>query len=130
MAKNPAVVFKDIVEEVNGRLYGVTFRRKKYRLNGEVVGKGSQERYDPNPRDWQLHPAKGAELAHQQDFGAVCAQTKTIMHDPALREPWEARFKKQLRKPEKGAPIDPKTGKPHIYTRLDAFIRAALLRER
>ena len=26
MAKNPAVVFKDIVEEVNGRLYGVTFQ--------------------------------------------------------------------------------------------------------
>lgn len=129
MRKNPAVVFKDFIEEVNGKLFGVMFRRKKYYLNGKAVGKGSQERFEQRPRDWKRHPAKGKELAHMKNFAAVCAQTKTIMHDPALRQPWEVRFNAQLHKPEPDAPIDPKTSKPHIYTRIDAFIRAALLRE-
>jgi hypothetical protein len=112
-----------------------------------------------NARDWKRNPATDKELECQNRFKAASAETKRILlaakpeayaaayaaahpdvapdavpatpseEDLATLRYWQTRFRKQLRRAEPDAPIDPNTGKRKRYSRLDAFIRTCLLRE-
>ena len=149
------VIYQDPVKEIRGALtkHGTINRRKIYRdAMGRVIHEGTSEAYRVcNPRDWKKNPPLGEELKKINRFREACRLTKEIMQaarpdyadddDAAssgstvtdeVREQYNAyrlRYQKQLgRKPDPQAPLDPKTGRPKHYYRLDNFIRAIIYR--
>ena len=107
------------------------FRRKAvYDENGNIIAQYAQESYVvENPRDFKKNPPNGAEKQRLDNWTAACQRAKTELRDEALAAAWRQRFEAQLKHPEPSAPIDPKTHKPKVYTRLDCFVRAAIFRE-
>ena len=133
------------------------YRDDKGRIVNESAPEAYAVRH---PRDWKKNPATGKELECQNRFRAASAETKRILlaadseayaaayaaahpdaapdavpttpsdEDLATLHYWQNRFRKQLRRAEQDAPIDPNTGKRKRYSRLDAFIRACLMRDR
>ena len=109
-----------------GKNADIVFRQKTTR-EGIVF---HQEAYViTNPRNRQKNPPTGEELRHLQLFRQACLLTKQQIADPVLHAQWRQRFQAQLAKPDKDAPIDPKTGKRKIYSQLPAYIRATILRQ-
>jgi hypothetical protein len=81
-----------------------------------------------HPRDWKKKPAKGAEKERQDSWAETCARTKAVLDDPTQRAQWEERWKAQLKKGEKDAPIDPRTNKRKIYIKFDCYVRSKVWR--
>ena len=104
------------------------FRQKYARdSNGAIIGAMKPEAYVvQHPRDWKKKPAKGAEKEKQDRWTKACARTKAILDDPTQRAQWEERWRAQLKKGEKDAPIDPRTNKPKIYIKFDCYVRAKM----
>ena len=132
------------------------YRDEKGRVVNESAPEAYAVRH---PRDWDKNPATGREQECQNRFKAASAETKRILlaakpeayaaayaaahpdaapdavpatpsdEDLATLRYWQERFRKQLRRAEPNAPIDPHTGKRKRYSRLDAFIRTYLMRE-
>ena len=147
------VNYLDPVRDIRGTFQrgGIINRRKAYRDDkGRIVNESAPEAYAVrHPRDWKKNPATGKELECQNRFRAASAETKRILlaadseayaaahngtlpsdEDLATLHYWQNRFRKQLRRAEQDAPIDPSTGKRKRYSRLDAFIRSCLMRDR
>lgn len=139
------VIYQDPVKEIKGALakHGVINRRKLYRdEKGRVVHEGTPEAYRVKyPRDWDKNPPQGDELKKINRFREACRLTKEIMQAAtpdstiasetlARYESYKQRYQRQLgRKPDLAAPVDPKTGRPKRYFRLDNFIRALIYQD-
>lgn len=128
-----SVKFRQPVEVMTGRVNkkdknSQIFRQKFYRdENGNIIGEAHAEHYIPrHPRNYKSKPMTAAERKTVSAFQQAAAQYKIEKTDPVRMDYWKARFKAQLRKPDAEAPFDPKTGKRHVYARLDMFIRAML----
>ena len=128
MAKSNLIFPVDTLRGKITRKSKTVFRRKStYDENGNVIAQCAQESYVvENPRDWKKNPAKGAEKAKQERWAEACARTKEILDDPQQRAQWEERWRAQLKKGEKDAPIDPRTNKPKIYIKFDCYVRAKM----
>ena len=107
------------------------FRQKHARdANGTIIADMKPEVYVVQyPRDWKKNPAKGTEKKKQERWAEACARTKAILDDPQQRTQWEERWKAQLKKGEKDAPIDPRTNKRKIYIKFDCYVRSKVWRE-
>ena len=139
------VIYQDPVKEIKGALakHGVINRRKLFRdEKGRVIHEGTPEAYRvKHPRDWDKNPPQGEELKKINRFREACRLTKEVLQaanpdssvtaeERARYESYRERFHKQLkRKADPTAPIDPKTGKPKHYYRLDNFIRAMIYQD-
>ena len=109
-----------------GKNADIVFRQKTTR-EGILL---PQEAYVvTKPRDRKKNPPTGAELRSIELFRQACLLTKQQIADPVLHAQWRQRFQAQLAKPDKDAPINPKTGKRKIYSQLPAYIRATILRQ-
>ena len=121
--------------------------------NGKVIFEGRQEAYAVrHPRDYKKNPLQGEELRNinifreanrltteliRLDQALKAAQssdnpeaaTQAILQAPETTEKakqlqnYKSRFKKQIRKPDPQAPIDPTTHKRKQYCTLNTFIR-------
>ncbi len=105
-------------------------RRKVFRDEyGNVVGYGVNESYViSQPRDYEKNPPTGAELAGITAFQQAAMRAKQELADPERNAYWAARWHAQLKKGESDAPLNPQTGKPKIYLRLDKFVVSVLYR--
>lgn len=129
------------------------YRDEKGRIVHEGTPEAYRVKY---PRDWDKNPPQGDELKKINRFREACRLTKEIMqaatpdsaeqapnpdstmHTPnpdsaitaeqrARYESYKQRYQRQLgRKADPAAPIDPKTGRPKRYFRLDNFIRSII----
>ncbi len=120
------VIYADPIENVSGSVTknGVIYRRKRHAIDdkGHYV-EGKAEVYQRvNERDYTKHPVTDAERAHQTRFGQVCKQADAELQDPERKAYWQARFEKQIRKPE--------SGNTKCYVQLRGFVKAMLLKER
>ena len=127
--------------------------------NGKVIFEGRQEAYAVrHPRDYKKNPPQGEELRNINIFREANRLTtelirldkelkaaqasdnpetaiQAILQDPETAEKanqlqnYKSRFKKQVRKPDPQAPIDPTTHKRKQYRTLNSFIRAMLYAE-
>ena len=121
------------IEGITGKLSKkdkTVFRQKHARdANGNIIADMRPEAYAvQHPRDWKKKPAKGAEKERQDSWAETCARTKAILDDPTQRAQWEERWKAQLKKGEKDAPIDPRTNKRKIYIKFDCYVRSKVWR--
>ena len=135
------IIFESPVRTIKGKFSkdGMISRTKKYRNEkGTVIYETEAESYKiQHPRDYNLKPATGAELAHIQTFGEAAKRTTEIMKaaDPANHptpqqvqqlQDYKQRFEAQLQgAADEEAPYDDKGAKKH-YFRLDNFIRAMI----
>ena len=127
--------FIDPIASMSGRLNkrekrGAVMRQKHYRDDtGRVVAVGTNETYTVcRPRDYTANPPKGEELRSITLFQQAARMAADERRDPVRLAYWEARFQAQLKHPEPDAPIDPRTHRPRIYTRLHIFILSTILR--
>ena len=127
--------------------------------NGKVIFEGRQEAYAVrHPRDYKKNPPQGEELRNINTFREANrlttelihldhelkaaqssdnpeAATQAILQDPETAEKanllqnYKYRFKKQVRKPDPHAPIDPTTHKRKQYRTLNTFIRALIYQD-
>lgn len=127
--------------------------------NGKVIFEGRQEAYAVrHPRDYKKNPPQGEELRNINIFREANRLTTELIHldqeqevaqatdnsdaaiqailqDPqkqeraALLADYKSRFKKQVRKPDPQAPIDPNTRKRKRYRTLNTFIRALIYQD-
>lgn len=132
----------------------IIMRRKKYRApNGKVLMRGAQEAYTiVNPRNYELTPPKGAELANINLFKASKQRATEIIRAGqysddelaamtlaertrilALRDQlsdYTRRFYAQFNRPDPEAPFDKRknpnspTPQRKQYAKLDNFIQA------
>ena len=121
------------VESLHGKITKKSktiFRRKSvYDAEGNVIAQYAQESYVvEHPRDWKKNPPKGAEKQRLDSWTEACQRAKVELKNEALAAEWRKRFEAQLKCAESDAPIDPRTRKPKVYTRLDCFVRAAIFR--
>ena len=145
------------MDELHGELVknsGMIMRQKKYRaLSGKVIAVGAQEVYKiVNPRDYELNPPKGAELANINLFTDSKSRATAIIHSArftddelaamtlaersstlALREQladYTRRFYAQFKRPDPEAPLEKqlRPGSSKLqrkqYRKLDTFIQA------
>lgn len=73
-------------------------RQKTYRIDGKEIGKGPNEAYNKEKRDFKKKPRKGAEAAQHQKWKGVCGEATVIIHDenhPRYAELYE-RWKVQV----------------------------------
>ncbi|MBR1786713.1 MAG: hypothetical protein IJ756_06095 [Paludibacteraceae bacterium] len=124
--------------------------------NGKVIFEGRQEAYAVrHPRDYKKNPPQGEKLRNINIFREANRLTtelilldhklkaaqasdnpeaaiQAILQDPETAEKvkqlqdYKSRFKKQIRKPDPHAPIDPQTHKHKQYRTLNTFIRALI----
>ena len=127
--------------------------------NGKVIFEGRQEAYAVrHPRNYKKNPPQGEELRNINIFREANRLTTELIHlDQELRaaqladnpesalqvilsdptkaakaitlNDYKSRFKKQIRKPDPQAPIDPTTHKRKQYRTLNTFIRALIYQE-
>ena len=127
--------------------------------NGKVIFEGRQEAYAVrHHRDYKKNPPQGEELRNinifreanrltteliRLDHELKAAQAsynpeaaiQTILQDPTKAaqaltlNDYKSRFKKQVRKPDPHAPIDPNTRKRKQYRTLNTFIRALIYQD-
>lgn len=127
--------------------------------NGKVIFEGRQEAYAVrHPRNYKKNPPRGEELRNinifreanrlttelirlDQELKAAQATDKpesaiqVILQDSETAEKakqlqdYKSRFKKQIRKPDPHAPIDPNTRKRKQYRTLNTFIRAFIYQD-
>ena len=103
------------------------------------------------PRDYKKNPPQGEELRNINIFREAKRLTTAILHaanytDDELRAmpeerrtqieelrtryaAYKSRFKKQVRKPDPHAPLDPHTTKRKQYRTLNTFIRALIYQD-
>ena len=145
------------MDELHGELVknsGMIMRQKKYRaLSGKVIAVGAQEVYKiVNPRDYELNPPKGAELANINLFADSKSRATAIIRSArftddelaamtlaersrtlALREQladYTRRFYAQFKRPDPEAPLEKqlRPGSSKLqrkqYRKLDTFIQA------
>lgn len=145
------------MDELHGELVknsGMIMRQKKYRaLSGKVIAVGAQEVYKiVNPRDYELNPPKGAELANINLFTDSKSRATAIIRSArftddelaamtlaersstlALREQladYTRRFYAQFKRPDPEAPLEKqlRPGSSKLqrkqYRKLDTFIQA------
>ena len=145
------------MDELHGELVknsGMIMRQKKYRaLSGKVIAVGAQEVYKiVNPRDYELNPPKGAELANINLFTDSKSRATAIIRSArftddelaamtlaersrtlALREQladYTSRFYAQFKRPDPEAPLEKqlRPGSSKLqrkqYRKLDTFIQA------
>lgn len=145
------------MDELHGELVknsGMIMRQKKYRaLSGKVIAVGAQEVYKiVNPRDYELNPPKGAELANINLFTDSKSRATAIIRSArftddelaamtlaersstlALREQlddYTRRFYAQFKRPDSEAPLEKqlRPGSSKLqrkqYRKLDTFIQA------
>lgn len=135
------IQFESPVHTIRGQFSkdGMISRTKKFRNEkGTVIHETEAETYKiQNPRNYDLKPATGAELAHIQMFGEAAKRTTEIMKaaNPANHptpqqvqtlQDYKQRFEAQLQgAADEEAPLDAMGTKKHYY-RLDNFIRAMI----
>ena len=145
------------MDELHGELVknsGMIMRQKKYRaLSGKVIAVGAQEVYKiVNPRDYELNPPKGAELANINLFTDSKSRATAIIRSArftddelaamtlaersstlTLREQlddYTRRFYAQFKRPDPEAPLEKqlRPGSSKLqrkqYRKLDTFIQA------
>ena len=130
MAKSNLIFPVDTLRGKITKKSKTVFRRKStYDENGNVIAQCAQESYVvENPRDWKKNPPTGAEKRRLDNWTVACQRAKIELRDETLAAIWKQRFQAQLKNPEPGTPIDPRTHKPKVYIRLDCFVRAAIFR--
>lgn len=106
-------------------------RRKTYRdEEGVIVGYGADEvYYVAKPRDYETHPLREGEVRNTSIFHRSMTEALAELSDPHKRAEWSKRWHAQLNEPEPDAPIERKTGKRHIYLRLDRYVQSVLQRQ-
>lgn len=106
-------------------------RRKTYRdEEGIIVGYGIEEAYVvANPRDYSVHPLTESEKRNATIFQQSMKMALEELADPDKRAEWSRRWHEQLNAPEPDAPIERKTGKRHIYRRLDRYVQSVIQRQ-
>ena len=106
-------------------------RRKTYRdEEGVVVGYGAEETcFVANPRDYETHPLREGELRNTSIFHRSMTMALEELAAPVRKAEWSRRWHQQLQEPEPDAPIERKTGKRHIYLRLDRCVQSVLQRQ-
>ena len=109
----------------------VVRRRKTYRNEqGMIIGYGAEEAYFvAKPRDYTTHPLREGEKRNTSIFQQSMTIALTELKDPDKRAEWSKRWHNQLNEPDPEAPIDRKTGKRHIYLRLDRYVQSVLQRQ-
>ena len=105
-------------------------RRKTYRdEEGVVVGYGAEEAYFvANPRDYETHPLREGEIRNTSIFHRSMTEALLELSDPVRKAEWSKRWHAQLQEPEPDAPIERKSGKRHIYLRLDRYVQSVIQR--
>lgn len=106
-------------------------RRKTYRdEEGNIVGYGADEAYYvANPRNYVTHPLSENEERNTIVFAQAMQIALKELADPERRAEWSKRWHQQLKEPEADAPIERKTGKRHIYRRLDRYVQSVIQRQ-
>lgn len=106
-------------------------RRKTYRdEEGTIVGYGAEEAYFvANPRDYTTHPLREGEVRNTSIFHRSMTEALAELSDPVRKAEWSRRWHAQLNEPEPDAPIERKSGKRHIYLRLDRYVQSVLQRQ-
>lgn len=106
-------------------------RRKTYRdEEGVIVGYGAEEVFFvAKPRDYETHPLREGELRNTSIFHRSMTIALEELADPVLKAEWSKRWHAQLNEPEPDAPIERKTGKRHIYLRLDRYVQSVIQRQ-
>ena len=103
-------------------------RRKTYRdEEGVIVGYGAEEMYFvANPRDYSVNPLREGERRNTSIFHRSMTMALEELADPMRRAEWSRRWHQQLQEPDSDAPIERKTGKRHIYLRLDRYVQSKI----
>ena len=106
-------------------------RRKTYRdEEGVIVGYGAEEAYIiAKPRNYDTHPLREGEIRNTSIFHQSMTMALEEFADPDKRAEWSRRWHQQLKEPEPDAPIERKTGKRHIYLRLDRYVQSTIQRQ-
>ena len=106
-------------------------RRKTYRdEEGVIVGYGAEEAYFvANPRAYETHPLREGEKRNTSIFHRSMTEALQELSDPVRKAEWSKRLHAQLNEPEPDAPVDRKTGKRHIYLRVDRYVQSVLQRQ-
>ncbi len=127
--------------------------------NGKVIFEGRQEAYAVrHPRDYKKNPPQGEELRNINIFREANRLTTELIHldnkmktaqasdnseaarQAILQDPttaakaeqlqiYKSRFKKQIKRPDPQAPIDPNTRKRKQYRTLNTIIRALIYQD-
>jgi hypothetical protein len=128
------------IEQVTGAFSknGIVQRQKHFFApNGDMTRVGRVEAYIVrSPRDFNLKPSQGAELAHQTSFGEASRQTTILLRaiktntatpeQKALYEDYAERFKQQVNGlPDPMAPTDT-NGERKKYAIFNCFVRAII----
>ena len=106
-------------------------RRKTYRdEEGVIVGYGAEEVYFvAKPRDYETHPLREGEVRNTSIFHRSMTMALEELADPIRKAEWSKRWHQQLQEPEPDPPIERKTGKRHIYLRLDRYVQSVIQRQ-
>lgn len=98
---------------------GCVCRQKKFKVGKKIV-LGPQEVFHRRKRDYKHKPPTEAEQQGIERFRRAEAHRKQEMADSERASYWQARFAAQREKPEEG--------NKKVYHRLDAFVRAMLMK--
>lgn len=130
------VKYKYPIESLSGRVCrkehnGTILRRKHYRdADGNIIGEGGDESFCYlNPRDYKKNPPRGEEERNISLFRQAVKLAKIERDNPERLAYWTERWRNQLNQGEAGAPVNPATGQPRSYRRLDIFIQTVIQRE-
>lgn len=81
------------------------------------------------PRDYETHPLREGEKRNTSIFHQSMTMALAELADPVRKAEWSKRWHQQLQEPEPDAPIERKTGKHHIYLRLDRYVQSVIQRQ-
>lgn len=115
------VIYHPIVETLRGEVFpSLVCRQKRLHACG-TNHLGKNEIYYVRKRNYTLHPLTEGEQRTVNLFREAERRRKQELQVPARTAYWQARFSAQSVRPE--------PGNTKIYHRLDAFMRAMLMRE-
>ncbi|MCQ2311433.1 MAG: hypothetical protein MJZ64_06775 [Paludibacteraceae bacterium] len=130
------IKYNFLIDSVSGKFCrkehnGTIQRQKHFRdENGNIIGEGVNESFSYlNPRDYRKNPPHGEEARNVSVFGQAVKLAKVERANPERLAYWTNRWHRQLKKGESDAPLNPETGQPRIYRRLDLFIQTVIQRE-